>query len=262
MIGRRAKPLTQGDADGDKTSSRREPPTAEHMLDVLRGTLYASPFSVFSGVRSAVGARVTDLGIADGVVADTSHGERIVLRALEVKRSQSDLAAELADPSKALAVGRYCETFELVLPAPAKNFLGSKLQIPFGWGLIEVDGPRATRLKDPTNRRAEPAPQSFINALLRSAGAHVRPKEHAKAAAPERRIVGYVSGDVVILGPCLHYATRPRAKNASIWLPCFGCLAEEPSHSAAIAAALDDADPEALESYAVQIARLLGRRVA
>jgi hypothetical protein len=32
---------------------RREPPTAEHMIDVLRSDLYALPFALLTGRRTA-----------------------------------------------------------------------------------------------------------------------------------------------------------------------------------------------------------------
>jgi hypothetical protein len=241
---------------------RREPCSAEHMIEVLRDDLFALPsFALLANVRSAVGADVPGLRIADAVAVDTRQGPGLSIHGIECKRTRGDLAAELADPRKAAEIGRFCETFSLVVPAPWKNLFGSRLQLPPAWGLIEVDGRRATRLVHPTPRRAEAPPPGFLKALLRSAATHAQREATGEGEAPARRIVAHLSRDLVVLGPCMHRALRPLAKRATS-VACFACAAGEPSHADAVEAALEAADPATLERYRARVDALLGVRMS
>ena len=60
-----------------------------------------------------------------------SHGYAI--HGVEVKRSRADLMREFKDPSKADAVGAYCDHWWLVL-ADAK--IADGVQLPASWGVL------------------------------------------------------------------------------------------------------------------------------
>lgn len=208
---------------------RREPPTVEHLIEVLRNDLFAAPaYALLANVRSATGADVPNLRIADLVAVDTREGSgpELVLHALEIKRSAADLARELSDPSKADEIGRFCDFFTLVLPAPVKLYLGARLALPKGWGLIEVTGPRAAWLVHPTPRSPEPRPTGFLRSLFRAAAAPVGAELAGEGLAPMRAIVERIDRDFVRLGPCGHRALRPLDKRPPSGVPCWECAAE------------------------------------
>lgn len=233
---------------------RRAPPTAERLLEVLRDDLFAPPsWALFTEVRSAVGADVPGLRVADAVAVDTRPGPGLALHGLEVKRTAQDLARELEDPRKAEAIGHYCETFSLVVPAPAKTVVGSRYVFPRAWGLIEVAGPRASWLVHPEPRRAEPPPDGFLKALLRAAGRPVEREVQGEGDAPLRSIGPRLSRDLVRLEGCGHRAPRPLTKPVPSQLPCYACAAGLPADPQVIAAAIDEAGAEELEQYHAQI---------
>jgi hypothetical protein len=239
----------------NRKSPRREPVTADHMLDVLRDDLFAAPqWALFANVRSATGADVPGLRIADSIAVDTRPGPGLSLHGIEAKRSQKDLAVELADPSKADEIGRFCEFFSLLVPAPAKNVLGSRLSLPRRWGLIEVSGPRATVLHHAEPRMAEPPPDGFFKALLRAAATRAVREATGEDDAPPQPIVARIDRAFVALG-CNHHALSPLQKPPPRTVPCYSCLAGLPPDADAVAARLEAMDLDKLDVFAAVIQR-------
>lgn len=107
--------------------------------------------------------------------------ERVLV---EVKVSRSDLAHELADPSKLAAFARYAH--RVYFATPAGLVRGEDLGA--GVGLIEVaDGRARVRVKAARRPDVEPAPESFMVEAFRRAGrAEARIRQAGDADAPAR----------------------------------------------------------------------------
>lgn len=91
-----------------------------------------------------------------------SHGYSI--EGLEVKRTRSDVQKELDDPSKADAVGKYCDFWWLVV-ADLKIIDG--LAIPETWGILH---PRSQVLRvhrKAPRRKPDPINRAFSAAIIR-----------------------------------------------------------------------------------------------
>jgi hypothetical protein len=229
------------------------------MVEILREDLYALPFALFANVANAIVDDFPGLRVADIVAADTTRGVPLAYHALEIKRFRSDLVRELDNPSKAEETARHCETYTLVIPGSAKTFLGSRLMLPSWWGLIEIEGGRAHRVTHPTPLCPAPAPEGFLQALLRSAVRTAEREQLGAEGAPLRRIVGRLARDLVLLGPCLHKATRPLTKPAPTSIPCFACASGDPADADAVQSVLEQAEPAELERYEGVIAARLRR---
>ena len=102
---------------------------------------------------------------ADFLAQDCREAQGIHLHGHEVKVSRSDWLTELADPSKADAIKRYCDFWWLVIPD--RGIVRDDL--PDDWGLIALD--RTGKLR--VVRRApkldpEPHPPTFRASLMRA----------------------------------------------------------------------------------------------
>lgn len=102
---------------------------------------------------------------ADFLAQDTWEAQGVLLHGHEVKVSRSDWLAELADPSKADAIKRYCDRWWLVIPDRAIV----RDDLPDDWGLIAFDRDQKLRIY----RRApaltpEPHPPTFRASLMRA----------------------------------------------------------------------------------------------
>lgn len=154
------------------------PYTERQMLDALherysartQGNLqryvcaeHVRSMSGFSGWSAVDGPRV--MRTADFIAQDTWEAQGLHLHGHEVKVSRSDWLTELADPSKAEAIKRFCDRWWLVVSD--RSIVRDDL--PDGWGLLAPgrDGRlrifhRAPKL-DP-----EPMPPTFRASLMRA----------------------------------------------------------------------------------------------
>ncbi len=117
----------------------------------------------FAGWSSANGPRV--MRTADFLAQDLSEGQGLRMHGHEVKVSRSDWLHELADPSKAQAIKRYCDRWWLV--APTKAIVRDDL--PDDWGLLVPGRGCALRVaKSAPPLKPEPWPPTFRASLLRA----------------------------------------------------------------------------------------------
>jgi hypothetical protein len=155
----------------------REAPEACHLISKLR-ELYPSPeWALFSEVRSSVGAvvEIDTIRRADALaVRAWGPAAKWSIRGFEVKRSRSDWLRELAQPEKAAAISRFCETWTLVVPAPSNRIVLSVHELPEGVGLIEIGAgvPRSIVPAIPRKNVERPT-DDFLKALLRVAAARI-----------------------------------------------------------------------------------------
>jgi hypothetical protein len=110
-----------------------------------------------------------------------SHGYAI--HGVEIKRSRADLMREFKDPSKADAVGKYCDHWWLVL-ADAK--IADGVQIPASWGVLAPKDQLLRVVKKAPQLKPKAVDRSFFAALVRNVMAGYVPK-HEHDALKERQ---------------------------------------------------------------------------
>ena len=102
---------------------------------------------------------------ADFLAQDLWGSQGLNMHGHEVKVSRSDWLHELADPSKAQAIKRYCDRWWLV--APTKTIVRDDL--PDDWGLMVIGKGGALRVaKSAPPLEAEPWPPTFRASLMRA----------------------------------------------------------------------------------------------
>ena len=117
----------------------------------------------FAGWSAVEGPRV--MRTADFIAQDTWEAQGLLLHGHEVKVSRADWLTELADPSKAEAIKRYCDHWWLVVPD--RSIVRDDL--PDDWGLLAFGRDGKLRIV----RRApmltpDPHPPTFRASLLRA----------------------------------------------------------------------------------------------
>jgi hypothetical protein len=110
-----------------------------------------------------------------------SHGYAI--HGVEIKRTRADLMREFKDPSKADAVGKYCDHWWLVL-ADAK--IADGVQLPASWGVLAAKDQLLRVVKKAPKLKPKAVDRSFFAALVRNVMAGYVPK-HEHDALKERQ---------------------------------------------------------------------------
>ena len=102
---------------------------------------------------------------ADFLAQDLWEGKGLDLHGHEVKVSRSDWLHELADPTKAEAIKRYCDRWWLVVPTKAIV----RDDLPDDWGLLVIGKGGALRVaKSAPPLDPEPWPPTFRASLMRA----------------------------------------------------------------------------------------------
>ncbi len=110
-----------------------------------------------------------------------SHGYAI--HGVEIKRTRSDLMREFKDPSKADAVGKYCDHWWLVL-ADAK--IADGVQLPTSWGVLAPKDQLLRVVKKAPTLKPKAVDRSFFAALVRNVMTGYVP-QHEHDALKERQ---------------------------------------------------------------------------
>lgn len=108
---------------------------------------------------------------ADMVAVNCYASRGYEIHGIEIKVAWQDLKREISDPSKADAVGKYCDRWWLAMPEDLKSHVND---IPVAWGVILVkDGTtqRATRL--PKQLDAANPSRGFVAAMMRRAAQRI-----------------------------------------------------------------------------------------
>lgn len=139
---------------------------AETVVAEIR-KIHAHPeWCVFQEVADATGGRASRR--ADAVALNMWPSRGLEIRGFEVKVSRGDLKREFEDPSKAEAVGKYCDTWCLAYPA---GLIRPSDNVPLSWGLFEVSAKGGRYVKQPTARipsMVTPVTRTFMAALARA----------------------------------------------------------------------------------------------
>ena len=119
----------------------------------------------FAGYTFGEDAGPRTMRTADFVAQDTWEAKGLLLHGHEVKVTRSDWLTELADPTKADAVKRFCDRWWLVVPD--RTIVHDDL--PDGWGLMHLgqDGRLRIVHRAPA-LTPEPMPATFRASLMRA----------------------------------------------------------------------------------------------
>jgi hypothetical protein len=158
------------------STARRIPDTERTatMLDLLR-----RPYENERGAMSLSHVCIEEVAPGTGFVGASRYADLLVLSVwrsngltldgYEIKASKADLKRELADPSKAEAVARYCDSWTLVVWDDAVLVPG----IPESWGITTtVDGEYGRVLavqRKPAKREPDVWSRPFVCSLVRNA---------------------------------------------------------------------------------------------
>ncbi len=169
---------------------------ADNLMTLLRARYAAPAWAFFPEFRESTGGAVRSLD-ALAVALYESKGLRV--HGFEVKVSRSDLQRELADPSKAEAVAKFCDLFWLVVP----HGVVGDVEVPETWGILEPtkDGTALRAIRAATALRGLPKGdvRGFVASLARRSeraeGISKEQHEHAlKMARIEANEQGYERG--------------------------------------------------------------------
>lgn len=127
---------------------------------------WASPeWAIMWEVGDATGAN--GKRYADAVMMSLWPSRGLELHGVEIKISRADWKREAADPSKAEAIGQYCDRWWIHTPEGVVDDLSD---LPPLWGLREWTGKRWMTIKEAGLRENAPdAPRSFLASMLRRA---------------------------------------------------------------------------------------------
>src|SRR5262249_40121644 len=136
----------------------------------LRESLYAAPdWLLLDEVRST-GPALDVLRQADAIGVELSTApHRWRIHGFEVKTSRADFLREMRRPEKSGPLKLFCSSWWLVVPCPWKKILlSTSLELPDGWGLLEVGTGEPVRVVEPREREAEAPTPTFMRALFRA----------------------------------------------------------------------------------------------
>lgn len=101
---------------------------------------------------------------ADAVAMSIWPSRGYAIHGYEIKVSRSDFMNEMKDPSKADAVGKYCDFWWLATP----KGLVEPEELPITWGLVELTGAGLrVKKKAPQREKPESVTRGFLAALIR-----------------------------------------------------------------------------------------------
>lgn len=218
------------------------------------GTIYcpSKGWGLYPEVRSAPGAGVEGIRVADAVAVSLWPSRGLEVRGFEVKVSRNDWLRERKQPDKAETIARFCARWYLVTPAPRKDVITSLDELPEGWGLIEVGTGEPRIIRESTERTAEEPTPAFLQSLLRASferGA----SDSAMDTAPLRLITRPALSRFHVGLACGHAAPAPGAKKMPARIPCFSCLEGAPADLEVARAVIADADATTLRLLAAEI---------
>lgn len=139
--------------------------TSEDFKAALERKFAPPAWSIAYEVRSAVGFGKVRSADALALANWESRGCRLL--GFEIKISVSDLRRELADPTKAEEIARFCHAWSLV--APTEVIAATEAEIPPHWGLLVPRGEGLVQKRPPKPRHNPDAwTPLFVASLVRS----------------------------------------------------------------------------------------------
>ncbi len=146
--------------------------TANEVLTALRVTHAAPEWVFLADVANGTGMHARRR--ADAIAMNLWPSRGLEVKGFEIKVSRGDLKRELAEPEKADAVARYCDTWWIAAP----KGLVQAGDLPLSWGLVEVTEKGARTTKAADRQEAAPLTRHFVAALARAVAAEVESMRH------------------------------------------------------------------------------------
>jgi hypothetical protein len=156
-----------------------------HVHVALRKRYPAPAWAYFEEVRNGTGFARSTARTADALAFSLYPSNGLELHGFEVKVSRGDWLRELGDPTKAAAIGDFCERWSL---ATAPGVINDVSEIPPSWGWLELKGKGLVQRKAPPLREAKPLDKLMVASILRNASqaANGRIAEAVNAQVAER----------------------------------------------------------------------------
>lgn len=229
------------------------------MLRALSTLWLPTRFALLPQVRSHLGAGVDGLRIADVIVLEYATG---ILLYVEIKVDRRDWIEELLDPGKSDEIGQHCHGRIVAVPGGnARRVVNGAGELPDGWGLVVVDGGKATLAHKPTVADPGATPEELWFSMIRSALSSAQRETDPEVGAPWKPVTRpQYSRTHAILG-CGHACPLSLVRGDPPRAPCFSCPENLPVDEEAALAAIEDASAAQLVTYQAGIdARTGGRR--
>lgn len=170
--------------------------SADGVISLLRLRYPSNSYAFFENVADRTGSANR---YADALVMSLWQSRGLTLEGIEVKVTKQDVSRELSDPSKAEAVGKYCDAWWL---AVGSREIVDLDKVPHGWGVLAP-----SKIRGETQMRVvKPAPKldpvamnrAFLASLLRRASENYDPdrmRQQVRAQIYDE-IVAQVNRDV------------------------------------------------------------------
>jgi len=152
-----------------------------NLFDLIKKRHPEPAWAVIDEVSNSTGGNAQRRADAVAIGLWPSHG--FAVHGFEIKVSRSDLVRELADPSKADPVGKYCDHWWLVVN---DEKLLDGVALPASWGALAPRGQVLRTVVKAPKREATPITRGFVAALTRRVLTGYVPK--AEYRALEKRI--------------------------------------------------------------------------
>lgn len=143
------------------------------LIDLIQKRHEGPGWKVFTELANGIGT-MREHRRADAVAIGLwpSRGQEI--HGYECKRSRSDVRKELADVTKADAVGKYCDFWWMVI-SDASIIDG--LLVPSTWGVLTPRNGVLRAIRPAKKRKSAPVDRAFLAACVRSVTNHWVPRE-------------------------------------------------------------------------------------
>lgn len=140
--------------------------TAAELSQMLRERLPADQWALLFEVPNGTGFARRVKRTADAIAMSLWPSRGLELHGFEMKVSRSDWQRELADPSKAESIQRFCDRWWVVVSDANIVHPG---ELPPTWGLLAPRGSKLVVKVDAPKLEAQPVDRLFLASLLRAA---------------------------------------------------------------------------------------------
>ena len=142
------------------------------VIDKLREMFSLPEYAFMPQVRNGVGFSRAVNRTADAIAMGLWPSRGLSLHGFEVKCSKADLKSELNNPSKADAIGKYCNYWWLVV---SDVKITDNLIIPTTWGIIECSK-KVKVIKQAEELKPIPLDKQMVASILKKAMEHCVPE--------------------------------------------------------------------------------------
>lgn len=166
--------------------TKSAPWTSNDVLRALRARHDPRAWAFLAEVRNETGF-ATKPRTADAIAMSLWPSRGLELHGFEVKVSRADWQKELADPSKAEAVARYCDRWWV---ACGSAEIVREGELPETWGLLVRRGDALVVKKQAPKLAAQALTREFIASLFREVAAQVSPAAELERVRIAARLEG------------------------------------------------------------------------